>query len=138
MNTLRARLIFPSKHKFWCNLFEFSPTKSICQNQYLPQLSSEIYEINFIKSDSPRAFQQHPESPPNSNTVFSLFNFHQENDSIINSFHTGAPNNLKPSRCTLHTSRASFLKTRTAYLGGRSQWEKQNKTKQPCFIDTFL
>jgi hypothetical protein len=31
------------------------------QNQYLPQLNSEDSEINSIKSNSPRAFQQHQE-----------------------------------------------------------------------------
>ncbi len=31
------------------------------QNQYLSHLSSEIFEINFIKFDSLRAFQQHQE-----------------------------------------------------------------------------
>jgi len=61
VNTLRAQLNFPSKPKF-CNLFGFPGIKSI-KNQYLPHLTSENCEINFIKSDSPRAFQQHQERP---------------------------------------------------------------------------
>jgi hypothetical protein len=34
------------------------------KNQYLPHLSSENYGINYIKSHSPRAFQQHQEHTP--------------------------------------------------------------------------
>ncbi len=61
VNTLKAQLIFPFKPIF-CNLFEFSEQKSL-KNQYLPHLTSENYEIKSIKSDSPRAFQQHQEHP---------------------------------------------------------------------------
>jgi hypothetical protein len=72
------------------------------KNQYLPYLSFENCEINSIKSDSPRAFQQHQErlQIPMQFSVSILFSFHWENGSIINSFHTIAPNSLKPSWCT--------------------------------------
>jgi hypothetical protein len=50
------------------NFHQQNPPK----NQYLPQLISEIYEIKFIKSNSLTAFQQHQESPPNSNAVFQF------------------------------------------------------------------
>jgi hypothetical protein len=56
--------------------FFFQTQFAICLNfqqqnpfkkQYLSHLSSENYEINFIKFDSPKAFQQ----SANSNIVFS-------------------------------------------------------------------
>jgi hypothetical protein len=72
------------------------------ENQYLPHLSSGNCEMNSMKSDLPRAFQEHQEHPQNSDAVFSfdLFSFHWENGSIINNFHTVAANSLKPSLCT--------------------------------------
>ncbi len=72
------------------------------KNKYLPHFSSENCEINFIKSESPRAFQQHQEHPqiPRQFSVLILFHFHWENGSIINSFHTISPKSLKPSQCT--------------------------------------
>jgi hypothetical protein len=100
VNTLRAQLIFPSEPNF-CNLFDFSEQNSP-KNQYLSYLSSEICEINSIKSNSSRAFQQQQECPqiPTQFSVLILFKFYWANGSIINSFHTVAPNNLKPSWCT--------------------------------------
>jgi hypothetical protein len=87
-------------------LFEFPATKqNLLKNQYLPQLSFENYEINSMKSNSPRAFQTTPRRPPNSNIVFNS-NFHFSNGSIINSFHNVASNILKPSGCTPYSSRA--------------------------------
>jgi hypothetical protein len=74
VNTLMAQLIFLSEPNF-CNLFEFLGTKSthksISSTDTHTHLSSENCEINSIKSDSLKAFQQ-PRMPPNSNTVFSL------------------------------------------------------------------
>jgi len=74
------------------------PTK----NQYLPQPSSENCEINSTKSDFQSTLQQHHEclQIPIQFSVSTLFNFHWENGSIINSFHTVVPNSLKPSWCT--------------------------------------
>jgi hypothetical protein len=43
--------------------------------------------------------QEHPQSPAQF-SVSILFSFHWENGSIINSFHTEAPQSLKPSQCT--------------------------------------
>jgi len=97
VNTLKAQLIFPFKPIF-CNLFEF-PEQNSLKNQYLPHITSENYEIKYIKSDSPRAFQQQQEHPHIliQFAVSILFNFQLENYSIINSFHIIAPNNLKSS-----------------------------------------
>jgi len=69
------------------------------KNQYLPHLSSENCEINSIKFDLPRAFQQHQESTQNPIhfSISILVNFYWKIDSIINSFHTIAPKSLKPS-----------------------------------------
>jgi hypothetical protein len=65
VNTLKAQPILPSKPNF-CNLFEFSATKSI-QKSKSSTLSSKNCEINSIisdsKSDLPKAFQQHQEHP---------------------------------------------------------------------------
>jgi hypothetical protein len=76
--------------------------QNLLENQYLPHLSSENCEVNSIESDSLRAFQQHQEQPqiPIHFAVLILLSFHRENDSIINSFHTIAPNSLKSSQCT--------------------------------------
>ncbi len=48
------------------------------KNQYVPHLCSENCGINSIKSDLPRAFQQHQEQPqiPIQFSVLILFNFH--------------------------------------------------------------
>ncbi len=99
VNTLSAQLTYPSKPNFH-NLFEFPASKS---TQYLPQFSSENCEINSIKSELSRAFQEHQEHPqiPIWFSVLILYNFHWENGSMINSFHIVAPNSLKPSQCTL-------------------------------------
>jgi hypothetical protein len=76
VNTLEAQLIFPFKPIF-CNCLDFQEQKSL-KNQYLPHLTSENYEIKSVKSDSPRAFQQHQEHPriPVQFAVSILFNFH--------------------------------------------------------------
>jgi hypothetical protein len=72
------------------------------KNQYLSHLNSENCKIKSIKSDSPSTFQEHHKHPqiPIEISVSTLFNFHWKNDSIINSFYTIAPSNLKPSWCT--------------------------------------
>jgi len=91
--------------------FLLNPFFAICLNfqnkihseiNYLPHLTFENYEIQSIKYDSPRAFQQHQEHPPIPIrfAISILFNFHWKLYSIINSFHTIAPNNLKSSQCT--------------------------------------
>ncbi len=49
VNTLRAQLIFPSKPNF-CNFVWISSNKIHSKSQYLPQLSSEICDINFEHS----------------------------------------------------------------------------------------
>ncbi len=117
MNTFQGLDRFCHPNPIFCNLFEF-PAKvwthlkgstdfaiqtqffAIClnfhqQNWFLPHLSSENCEINSIKSDSPRAFQQHQEHPPpNCNEVFGFqfyLIFHWKNGSIINSFHIIVP-----------------------------------------------
>jgi hypothetical protein len=77
------------------------------EKQYLPHLSFENYEINSMKSDLLRAFQEYQEllQIPIQFSVLILFNFHRENGSIISSFHTIAQNSLKPSQCTPHSLR---------------------------------
>jgi hypothetical protein len=130
VNTLRAQLILPSEPNF-CNLFELPATKSTQKSIYFtPYL--ENCEINSIKSDSPRAFQQHQECPQISIqfSVLSLFNFHWEIGSIINCFHTIGLNNLKPSRCTL-TYRELSKYTKSVAWSTVMVWEIsawQNKT----------
>jgi hypothetical protein len=76
--------------------------QNLLKNQYLPQPSSENCEINSIKFDFPSTLQHHHEclQIPIHFSVSTLFNFHWENGSIINSFHTRVPNSLKPSQCT--------------------------------------
>jgi hypothetical protein len=61
VNTLKAQLILPSKPNF-CNLFEFPTTKSIQKSiSFTPYL--ENCEINSIKSDSPKAFDNTKNGP---------------------------------------------------------------------------
>jgi hypothetical protein len=76
VNTLRAQLIFPSKHSFFAICLNFQQQNSL-KNQCLPQLSSENCEINSIKSDLPKAFQQHQEhlQIPMQFSVSILYNF---------------------------------------------------------------
>jgi hypothetical protein len=110
------------------------------KNQHFPHLSSANCEINSIKLDWGlkdlvallRAFQQHQSHPqiPIQFSILILFRFHWENGSMFNSFHTVAPNSLKPSQCTL------LIKTfpRIPRAGHEVQWfersqcDKQNKT----------
>jgi hypothetical protein len=75
------------------NCFPFQ--KSISSTHF----NSENCEINSIKFDLPRAFQQHQESTqiPIQFLILILVSFYWKNDSIINSFHTVAPSSLKPS-----------------------------------------
>jgi hypothetical protein len=99
VNTFRAQLIVPNPTFAICLNFQ---QQNSLKNEYLQHLSSKNCEINSIKSDSPRAFQQHQERPqiPIQFSDSILFNFRWENGSIINSFHIVAPNTLKPSWCT--------------------------------------
>jgi hypothetical protein len=101
--------------------------KNSLKNQYLPYLSSENCEINSVKSDSSRAFQQHQESPQIS-IIFLVFHLYWKNGSIINSFQTVTPNNLKPSQCTLTHEELSNTKNATwsRVVSETSPW--QNKT----------
>jgi hypothetical protein len=95
-------------------LFEFPTTNSIEKSiSSTPSLWN--CEINFIKFDSPRAFQQHQECPQFPIWFSILFNYPWENGSIINSFHTIVPNNLKPSRHTIKLLINNFLKIRRAW-----------------------
>jgi hypothetical protein len=92
-----------------------------------------------MKSDFPRAFQEHHEclKIPIQFSVSILFNFHWENGSISNSFHTIAPKSLKPSQCT--PTHQSLLKTPREWHEvlwfRRSQLDKTKQNKLPCFID---
>jgi hypothetical protein len=61
VNTLKVQLIFPFNPNF-CNFFEF-PTTKFTPKTYIQHLNFEIFEINYIKSNSPSAFQQHQEYP---------------------------------------------------------------------------
>jgi hypothetical protein len=134
VNALRAQLIIPSKPNIY-NLFEF-PEKNPLKNQYLSHLSSENCEINSIKSDSPEGFLTTPRTPPNSNTVFS---FHWENDSIINSFlHTVASNSLKPSQCTpTHQKLSEKIREHSMKHHGLGDLiSAYNKTKQTTLFHT--
>jgi hypothetical protein len=111
-------------------IFKFFHQNISLKNQYLPHLSSENCEINSIQSDSSRAFQQHQECPQISIqfSFFILFYLHWKIGSIINSFQTVAPNNLKPSQCTLAHEELSHTKNAT---WSRVVWEIslwQNKT----------
>jgi len=132
VNTLRAQLIFPSKTNF-CNLFEFPITNST-QKSISSTPSLWNCEINFIKFDSPKAFQQHQECPQFSIyfSISILFNFPWKNGSIINSFHTIDPNNLKPSRRTFKLLINNFLKIPRAWHKvpwfKRSYHDNLNKT----------
>jgi hypothetical protein len=107
-------------------------------------LALKICEIKSIISDFPRAFQEHQEIPkiPIQFSVSILFNFHWENGSISNSFHTIAPKSLKPSQCTPYSSKLSedtkrvtwSALTWSAVVREILAWQtKQNKP--PCFID---
>jgi len=88
VNTLRAQLIFPSKPNF-DNLFELPK-----QNPLKKLISSTPWlwncEINSIRFDLLRAFQQHREC-----TQILLKKWFNNN-----SFHTIDPKSLKPSWCT--------------------------------------
>ncbi len=129
---IEGQLIFPSQPNFF-NLFEFSATKNPLNNQYLPHLSSENCEINFIKSTSRRAFQQQQEHPPNSITIVS---FHFIYFSLRKWFHNQqlphvAPKSLEPNQCT-PTLIQSLLKTPRVQMKhhGLGDLCMTNKTKQ--------
>jgi hypothetical protein len=116
--------------------------QNMLKNQDLPHLSSENLKTNSVKSNSPRAFQQHQEHPqiPIQFAVSILFRFHWENDSIINSIHTVAPKSLQPSQCThthLELSEDTKSLAWSAVIWEISVWQtKQNKL--PCFMDRLF
>jgi hypothetical protein len=60
---LHPQLIFPSKSWFFAIYLNFQWQKSF-KNQYLPHSESKSYQINSIKSCSPRSFLQHPRHFP--------------------------------------------------------------------------
>jgi hypothetical protein len=137
VNKLRARLIFPFKPNF-CNLFEFL---KFCQqnplkNQYLPYLSPENWEINSIKFELCRAFQQHQEcfQIQIQFSVLILFNSHWENSSIINSFHAIALNRLKGNGWTL--TKIPRAQHEVSWFE-RSQHDKTKQNNLSCFIDRW-
>jgi aryl-phospho-beta-D-glucosidase BglC (GH1 family) len=119
-----------------------NPISAIClyfleqnalKNQYLSHLELKNYEINSIKSDSLRAFDDTKNAPKfqyNFQFQFYLV-FIEKNGSIINSFHTVNSNNLKQSQCTLLIK--SFLNIlrawhETLWWFGRSQHDKTKQT----------
>jgi anaerobic ribonucleoside-triphosphate reductase len=131
------------------NWFFFpNPIFTICLNfqqqnplktQYSPHLSSQNCEINSIKSNSLSVFQQHQEhiQIPIQFSTSILFNFHWENDSIINIFHAIASNSLKPSQCT-PTHQELFEHTKSTIwstMVWRSWHDKKRQNNLPCFID---
>ncbi len=139
MNTSVVCAIGPKWSHWGLNwFFLLNPIFVIClnfqqqnpfKNQYLPPgLSSKNCEINAIKPHSSRAFQQHLKQF----SVSILFSFHGENGSIINSFHTIAPDNIKPSQCNPFSLRAfqRYQECDMKHHGLRET--KQNKL--PCFI----
>ncbi len=108
--------------------------QNLLQKKYFPHISYENCEINSIKIDASRAFQQHQEHPqiPIQFLVPILLNFHWKNGSIINSFHIVVPNNLKQSQCT--PTHWELSKDTKSVAWSTMVWEIlawQNKTK--CF-----
>jgi hypothetical protein len=77
VNTLKAQPIFPLPNPIFAIQLNFQQQNPL-KNQYFSHLSSENYEINSIKSDSLRAFQQHQEHPqiPMQFSASILFSFH--------------------------------------------------------------
>ncbi len=116
------------------NLHQQNPLK----NQYISQLCFDNWEINFVKSDLSSAFQQHQEhlQIQIQFSLLILFSFHWENGSIINSFHTVAPNN--PSQCTFtHPELSKDTKiTALSAMVWKSQNDKQNRPL--FFMDRFI
>jgi hypothetical protein len=107
VNKLSAQLIFFFQTQVLQKKFEFSATK-YTQNHYLSHLSSENCEINSIKFDLPRAFQQQQKCPQIPKGTFQflqnfqpqiLIYFSMKKSSIFKNF---APQvyTMKPSPCT--------------------------------------
>ncbi len=71
-------------------------------------------------------------------SVLILFSFHWENSSTINSFHTVAPNSLKPSQCTptTHWELSEDTKSTAWSLVVREISVWQNKTR--CHTNTLV
>jgi hypothetical protein len=117
-----------------CLQFVWFSINKIYSKKYFPHISYEICEINSIKINASRAFQQHQEHPqiPIQFLVPILLNFHWENGSIINSFHIVVPNNLKQSQYT--PTHWELSKDTKSVAWSTMVWEIlawQNKTK--CF-----
>ncbi len=112
------------------------------KNQDLPHLNSKNYKTNYVKSNSPRAFQQHQKYPqiPIQFWVSILFRFHWENDSIIDNIHAVTPNSLQPNWCT-RTHLELFEDTKSvawsAMIWEISAWQTK-RNKLPCFMDRLF
>jgi hypothetical protein len=61
-----------------------------------------------LREESPTGWSSTQDRPqiPIQFSLSILFDFHGENGSMIKSFHTVAPNSLKPSWCTPYSSGA--------------------------------
>ncbi len=114
--------------------------KNLLKNQFLSHLSSENCEINSIKSDSPRSVQhqEHPQIPTQFSVSNFLLSFCWENGSIINSFHTVAPNCLERSWCTPYLSSA-FRRYQECSMkcSGLGDLSMTNKTKQTTLLQRY-
>jgi hypothetical protein len=119
--------------QFFLNFQQQNPFK----NQYMSHLSSENCERNFIKPDSPRAFQNTKKHPQISThfSVSILFSFHWENGSIINSFHNHSSKQSQ-TKSMHHYSLRAFSRYRESSMKhcglGDLNMTKQNKL--PSFI----
>jgi hypothetical protein len=105
-------------------------------NHHLPHL-----KLNSIKSDLLRALQAHQEHPqiPIQFSVLILFNFHWENDSIINSFHTVILKSLETKTVHPYSLRAFHRYHKCSMkCHGLGDLSVTNKTKLPYFIDRFV
>ncbi len=107
------------------------------KNQYLQQLSSDFFEINSIKPGFWRAFQEHQEcfQIPIKFSILILFSFHWENGSIINSFHTIAPNSLRPSWCT--PTNWQLSEERSMKDCGLEDLSMTKQNKLPCLLHRY-
>jgi hypothetical protein len=76
VNTLRAQLIVPPNSMF--AIFLIFHQQNLFKKQYFPHISYENCEINSIKIDASRAFQQHQEHTqiPIQFSVPILLHFH--------------------------------------------------------------
>ncbi len=113
-----SQLILPSRTWFFGIYLKFPQQKSLL-NQYLPHCESKSYQINSIKSCSPRSFQQHQRHIP-----IPLKNF--------KNFCTTSPNSMEPSPCTPRCwefSKDTITRSEASRLSGSHNYKtKQKKT----------